>query len=143
MSELLNRIETISTNIKSHLPPQFQPYLTHDNLQSFLRFIIVIAAYLLFRPHLESLFRKISGRKDPRQAEIEARIEFLKKQREGTAVTSMVMPGAQAGGAAQRNVKVVTRNGKIVGMVNEDDGKGGKKGGKGAGKGKGKKGKGN
>lgn len=121
MSALLTRIETISTNIQSQLPPTLQPYATRDNLQSFLRFVVLIATYILFRPHLESLLRKISGKPDPRQAEIEARIEFLKKQQEGTVATTMVMPGSQAGGAARRNVKVVTRDGKIVGMVKEED----------------------
>jgi hypothetical protein len=144
MSALLTYLDSLSSTIQSTIPPSLHPYLTRENLQSFLRIIVLLGTYLLFRPHLESLLRKISGKPDPRQAEIEARLEFLKKQQEGTVATTMVLPGE---GGERREVKVLARGGKIVGFVNEDEeggekGKGGQNGKKGKSKGKGKNGKG-
>ncbi|EXJ84687.1 hypothetical protein A1O3_05357 [Capronia epimyces CBS 606.96] len=138
MDALLTRVETISSTLHSQLPPHVQPYLTRENLQSFLRLVVLLATYLLFRPHLESLMRKISGKPDPRQAEIEARLAFLKKQREGTVATTVVMPGTQPGDGAKRNTQVVARDGKIVGLVKPEEG-GQKSKGKNAGKNKSKK----
>ena len=87
--------------VRDSLPPQVQVYFTRQNLQLLLRVIIIIASYTLFRPYLESLFRKVTGTPDQREEEIKARMEFLKQQREG------------GGAVPPRSVGVVGKDGKV------------------------------
>ncbi|KAL2444017.1 hypothetical protein ABEF95_014748 [Exophiala dermatitidis] len=123
---ILERIDTFSSKIQSTLPQELQPYFTRDNLQSFLRFIVIVLTYLLFRPHLETLIAKVSGRPDPRRAEVEARLEVLRKQKEqqeqggeaGLTKSEIMMPQADG---TMKKVGVVARNGKIVGLVKDEN----------------------
>ncbi|KAJ4526256.1 hypothetical protein HRR83_001447 [Exophiala dermatitidis] len=145
MSSILQRIDTLSSTIQSSLPENLQPYFTRANLQSFLRFIVIVLTYLLFRPHLESLIAKVSGRPDPKRAEVDARLEVLRRQKEqqeqggeaGLTKSEIMMPQADG---TMKKVGVVARNGKIVGLVKDEDNGGQQKGKKrknGKGKGKG------
>ncbi|EHY59285.1 hypothetical protein ABEF95_014532 [Exophiala dermatitidis] len=139
MSSILQRIDTLSSTFQSSLPENLQPYFTRANLQSFLRFIVIVLTYLLFRPHLESLIAKVSGRPDPKRAEVEARLEFLKQQKEGQSEltkSEIMMPQADG---TMKKVGVVARNGKIVGLVQDENDKGTNGEGKKSGQQKGKK----
>ncbi|KAJ9622189.1 uncharacterized protein PV06_06452 [Exophiala oligosperma] len=98
-------------SIKTSLPLQVQPYLTHTNLQSFLRIVVIIATYLLFRPHLESIFRKITGTPDKRQEEIKARLEFLQRQKEKSE--AMAMFGGK--------IPVLNKEGKVLKLVTPEE----------------------
>ena len=111
MSALLAQLDTLSDTFQSHLPPQLQPYFTRTNLQTILRVIVIISTFLLFQPQLDRLLRKVTGKPDPRQAEIDARLEFLKQQKEGGVLGGM--PSASLGG----KVPVVNKEGKIVKLI--------------------------
>ncbi|EXJ55449.1 hypothetical protein A1O7_08376 [Cladophialophora yegresii CBS 114405] len=63
------------------LPPSLQAYFTRQNIQLLLRVVVIISTYTLFRPHLESLFRKATGTPDQREEEIKARVEAARQQR--------------------------------------------------------------
>ena len=58
-----------------------------DALRTGLRLLIIVATYLLFRPHLEKMFRSMLGRDDEpaaiaqRDAEVLDRIKVLEGQR--------------------------------------------------------------
>jgi hypothetical protein len=106
------------------LPASVQPYVTRDHVQTALRVVVIVATYLLFRPHLESLFRVMTGRKDPRQEEIQARLAFLNRQKQefeqGRSASGVGAGGGgqtvklgQKIGAGQR-VAMVGKDGKLV-----------------------------
>ncbi|KIW12837.1 hypothetical protein PV08_08024 [Exophiala spinifera] len=109
-SDLLRRLDALVDSAASSLPPQAQAYLTRTNLQSFLRIVVIVATYLLFRPHLETLFRKITGTPDKRQEEIKARIEFLQQQQQQEAA-------AMFGG----KIPVLNKEGKILKLVTPEE----------------------
>ncbi|KAL6251673.1 hypothetical protein RBB50_001883 [Rhinocladiella similis] len=98
-------------SITSSLPPQVQAYLTRANLQSILRIVVIIATYILFRPHLESLFRKITGTPDKRQEEIKARLEFLRQQKEKAEAPAMF----------SGKIPVLNKEGKILKLVTPEE----------------------
>lgn len=110
MSALLTHLDDLSATIQSSLPPQLAPYFTRANLQSILRLVVIISTYILFRPHVDRLIRKAYGTPDPRQDEIDARVEFLKQQQQG--MTSV-------GG----KVPIVNKDGKIVKLINPEEAK--------------------
>ncbi|KIV87201.1 hypothetical protein PV11_02763 [Exophiala sideris] len=115
MSALFSQLDTLSDTFQSHLPPQLQPYFTRSNLQTLLRIIVIISTFLLFQPQLDRLLRKIAGRPDPRQAEIDARLEFLKQQKEGGVIGGMPMPSF--GG----KIPVVNKEGKVVKLISPEE----------------------
>ncbi|KAI1624435.1 hypothetical protein EDD37DRAFT_411456 [Exophiala viscosa] len=115
MSALLSQLDTLSDTFQSHLPPQLQPYFTRSNLQTILRVIVILSTFLLFQPQLDRLLRKLAGKPDPRQAEIDARLEFLKQQKEGGVLGGM--PSASLGG----RIPVVNREGKIVKLISPEE----------------------
>lgn len=122
MDTLLTHVETLACQLRSHLPPAAQPYLTRDNVQGVLRVIVIAATYLLFRPHLEGLMRKMSGTPDPRRAEIEARREVLRQYQQDPEEHQRRQQQRQVevdvGG--KKRMAVVGPDGKIIGL--KDDG---------------------
>lgn len=56
--------------------------ITRENLQDLLRLIMVIATYLLFRPYLEQIFRRISGTPDRQQSQLQARVSAMVEEHE-------------------------------------------------------------
>ncbi|OCT44670.1 hypothetical protein CLCR_06405 [Cladophialophora carrionii] len=80
------------------LPPSLQAYFTRQNIQLLLRVVVIISTYTLFRPHLESLFRRATGTPDQREEEIKARVELARQQRERER-RSAVPPGGVGAGA--------------------------------------------
>ncbi|OQU99011.1 hypothetical protein CLAIMM_04716 [Cladophialophora immunda] len=92
--------------LEPYLPPALQAYFTRQNLQALLRVVVAISTYVLFRPHLEGLFRKITGTPDRREEEARARLEFLRQQQQQQGAG-----GAAVGSGGQ---------GKSVGIVGED-----------------------
>lgn len=90
------QIETLLTRIYTSLPPAIQqtltttqarihesPYLTRTNIQFSLRIVVVIMTLLLFRPHLETLYRNLTNTPDPRKVELENRLRFLQDLKDG------------------------------------------------------------
>lgn len=59
------------------------PHLSRTNLLYVLRLIVIIATYILFRPHLEALLRRATGAPDPRKTELENRLRFLRDLKDG------------------------------------------------------------
>ena len=91
---LISYLTTFYTWLHAILPPPVQaqldsltvtldPYMTRSNAQYMLRIVVIISTYLLFRPHLEALFRKASNTPDARQVELENRLQFLREVKEG------------------------------------------------------------
>ncbi|EXJ75227.1 uncharacterized protein A1O5_01923 [Cladophialophora psammophila CBS 110553] len=106
-------VPTLLEPYLENLPPAVQAYLTRTNLQTLLRVIVAISTYALFRPHLESLFRKMTGTPDRREEEARARLEFLRRQQqEGSGVAA----GAGAG-RTNKSVGIVGKDGKIYQVV--------------------------
>jgi hypothetical protein len=102
MSGIFDFVEAyVSASIKQ-LPPNVQVYCTKSNLQLLLRIVVIISSVILFIPRLTPTLRQAFGLRDEREEEINARLEFLKKQREG-------------GGASPRpaGVGVVGKDGQI------------------------------
>ena len=97
---LLESIESNINTLRESLPPPLQAYFTRTNIQLLLRVIVIISTYILFRPHLESLFRKVTGTPDRKQEEIKARLEFLKQQQDG-------------GSGMPKNVGMLGKDGKV------------------------------
>lgn len=59
------------------------PDLTEPGtLHNLLRVVIIIAAYLLLRPHLDRLFRHISGAPDTRTEQLKARLSVMHEEQE-------------------------------------------------------------
>ncbi len=114
---LLDTLDTFLSDLHSSLPPALQAYFTRSNVQSLLRAIIILSTYLLFRPHLESLFRKITGTPDKRQEEIKARLEFLKQQKDGNPNPQPNLDPAMFGG----KIPLVNREGKIVKLLTPEE----------------------
>ncbi|KIX00017.1 uncharacterized protein Z518_10944 [Rhinocladiella mackenziei CBS 650.93] len=115
LSILQSQLQSQFTQIYASLPEPLQLYFTRQNLQILLRVIIIISSYILFRPHLESLFRKVTGTPDPRQAEIEARLQLLRQQREDATNASI---GTNTGTSAKpRTMEVVGKAGRVVKLV--------------------------
>ncbi|KIW97953.1 uncharacterized protein Z519_01537 [Cladophialophora bantiana CBS 173.52] len=108
-------IPTLLEPYRENLPPAVQAYLTRTNLQALLRVIVAISTYALFRPHLESLFRKMTGTPVRREEEARARLEFLRRQQqEGSGVAAGAGGGA---GKANKSVGIVGKDGKIYQVV--------------------------
>jgi hypothetical protein len=83
MSSIFDSIEAyVSASVKQ-LPPNVQVYCTKSNLQLLLRIVVIISSIILFIPRLTPTLRQAFGLRDQRQEEINARLEFLKLQREG------------------------------------------------------------
>lgn len=59
------------------------PYMTRDNLQFGMRIVVVLLTFLLFRPHLESLYRTLTNNPDPRTVELQNRLRFLQDLKDG------------------------------------------------------------
>lgn len=59
------------------------PHLSRTNLLYILRLVVIIATYILFRPHLEALLRRATGAPDPRKTELENRLRFLQDLKDG------------------------------------------------------------
>ncbi|KEF54026.1 uncharacterized protein A1O9_09821 [Exophiala aquamarina CBS 119918] len=92
LQSLEDSITLFLTQLFENLPPFVQtyllaisssPYLTRTNLQYSLRLIVIISTYLLFRPHLEALFRRATGTPDARREELQNRLKFLQDLKEG------------------------------------------------------------
>lgn len=117
----LSNLTALPEQLYDAIPPSVQPFVTRQNLQNILRIVVIIATYLLFRPHLETLFRKASGFPDPRQAEIQARLEALQTGEKITPQTGRPKGVAGVGmvGSGGRVVKLVIPEGE------EGEGKGG------------------
>ncbi|KIW82053.1 hypothetical protein Z517_05080 [Fonsecaea pedrosoi CBS 271.37] len=98
----------IPTLLEPYIPPALQAYFTRQNLQAVVRVIVGISTYILFRPHLESLFRKVTGTPDRREEEARVRVEYLRQQQEAVA--------AVAGGQG-KSVGIVGKDGKIYQVV--------------------------
>ncbi|KIX92884.1 uncharacterized protein Z520_11360 [Fonsecaea multimorphosa CBS 102226] len=116
--------------LEPYLPPALQAYLTRQNLQTLLRVIVALSTYILFRPHLESLFRKMTGTPDRREEEARARMEFLRRQQQQQQ--QQPQTGGQGG---NRSMGIVGKDGKVYQVVSpaqQQQGAGGKnaKGGK-------------
>jgi len=133
---LATLLQSLPPAVQSYLLSiQSSPYLTRSNLQYALRLIVIISTYLLFRPHLEALFRRATGTPDARREELQNRLKFLQDLKEGK-----IKP---QGGVEVVDGKVVLRpnpvrkdakgtgKGKVVKLVvpgddaEGDDGKGG------------------
>ncbi|ETI20998.1 hypothetical protein G647_07341 [Cladophialophora carrionii CBS 160.54] len=119
------------------LPPSLQAYFTRQNIQLLLRVVVIISTYTLFRPHLESLFRKATGTPDQREEEIKARVELARQQRDGVGRGAVPPGGVGAGvgvvGGQQGTVyRVVSTQGRGDGNAAPAQGTKGKasKGGK-------------
>jgi len=108
MSALLDYVDSYLSIIHESLPPQLQLYFTRTNIQQILRVIVIISTYIMFKPHLESLYRTMTGKPDSRQEEIQARLEFLRKQKEG---------GGAGGGP--KNVGIVGNDGQVHRVVGQ------------------------
>jgi hypothetical protein len=123
-------------SVHDALPPYLQAYFTRQNIQLLIRVVVIISTYTLFRPHLESLFRKATGAPDRREEEIKARMASLKQQREGGGAGSSASPrGAAAGTGAGAGVGMVGQQGTVYRVVSPTQGaagttKGKAKGGK-------------
>ncbi|KAJ9613267.1 hypothetical protein H2200_003209 [Cladophialophora chaetospira] len=90
-------------SIHDSLPPQAQTYFTRQNIQLLLRSIVIISTYLLFRPQLERLFKKVTGTPDQREEELKARLEFLRQQKDGEST----------GATPKKSVGVVGKDGSV------------------------------
>jgi hypothetical protein len=123
MSNLLDTLDTFLSSLHSSLPPLLQSYLTRPALQTLLRSIIILSTYLLFRPHLESLFRKITKTPDKRQEEIKARLEFLQQQKDGITGNPKPNPNNLSLGPNTFGGKIplVNREGKIVKLLTPEE----------------------
>jgi hypothetical protein len=121
-------------SVHDALPPYLQAYFTRQNIQLLIRVVVIISTYTLFRPHLESLFRKATGAPDRREEEIKARMASLKQQREGGGAGSSASPRGAAAGAGV-GVGMVGQQGTVYRVVSPTQGaagttKGKTKGGK-------------
>ena len=67
-------------------PRNIRPYL-HDpeGLRNVLRVVVVATVYLLFRPHLDRLIRKMSGAPDSRAEALKVRVAELRAREGGGA----------------------------------------------------------
>ncbi|RVX67605.1 hypothetical protein B0A52_08134 [Exophiala mesophila] len=74
LQETLDRIQTQVSE---------SPYMTRSNLQFGMRIVVVLLTFLLFRPHLETLYRKLTNNPDPRTVELQNRLRFLQDLKEG------------------------------------------------------------
>ncbi|KAK7905468.1 hypothetical protein LTR67_000190 [Exophiala xenobiotica] len=125
MSNLLDTLDTFLSSLHSSLPPLLQSYLTRPALQTLLRSIIILSTYLLFRPHLESLFRKITKTPDKTQEEIKARLEFLQQQKDG--ITGNPKPNPNPNNLSLGpntfggKIPLVNREGKIVKLLTPEE----------------------
>jgi Protein trafficking PGA2 len=59
-----------------------------ENLYNFLRLVMIVTTYLLFRPYLEQLFRKMSGAPNARQEQLRARVAAASERYENQRKTS-------------------------------------------------------
>lgn len=131
MDTLLTHVETLASQLRSHLPPSTQPYLTRDNVQGLLRVIVIAATYILFRPHLEGLMRKMSGTPDPRRAEIEARMEVLRQHQQNPEEQQQQQQRqVEVNVGGKKRIAVVGSDGKITGLKDSDADGAGKRNGK-------------
>ncbi|ETN41642.1 uncharacterized protein HMPREF1541_03578 [Cyphellophora europaea CBS 101466] len=89
-SKLLTKLRTEhdihipSLNPLYYLDPRtIRAYLSDPKaFRNALRLIVIVAAYLLMRPHLETLLRKVSGAPERREEALKARVREL-RGREG------------------------------------------------------------
>jgi Protein trafficking PGA2 len=51
-------------------------------LRSLLRLVLIIGTYLLFRPYVDQIFRRISGAPDTRQEQLKARLAAMHEEQE-------------------------------------------------------------
>ncbi|KIW63954.1 hypothetical protein PV04_08915 [Phialophora macrospora] len=102
MSSFFPNLSEYLDSVHDALPPYLQAYFTRQNIQLLLRVVVIISTYTLFRPHLESLFRKATGTPDRREEEIKARMAALKQQREGGGGSSAPQPRAGVGMVRQQ-----------------------------------------
>ncbi|OAP64785.1 hypothetical protein AYL99_00757 [Fonsecaea erecta] len=100
-------VRDIPALLEPYLPPALQVYLTRQNLQTLLRVIVAISTYILFRPQLESLFRKMTGTPDRREEEARARMEYIRLQQERQ----------QAAAGLGKSVGIIGKDGKIYQVV--------------------------
>jgi hypothetical protein len=75
----------------------------------------------LFRPHLESLFRKITNTPDKRQEEIKARLEFLQQQKDGTTGNPNPNNLSLGPNTFGGKIPLVNREGKIVKLLTPEE----------------------
>lgn len=105
------------------------PYMTRDNLQFGMRIVVILLTFLLFRPHLESLYRTLTNNPDPRTVELQNRLRFLQDLKDGKVkpqggvqvVDGKVVLKPHPSPTAQGIQNAKAGKGKVVRLVVPDD----------------------